>query len=107
MCMRERNSRSYCIDSNQILLLNDKDQPVHMVGCAPGQSLPSMIVSFPLNIPLLKECSCHITHFISPHLTPSQPTSFRPERTVIGRNHANRGLHCEATLFAMTAINQS
>jgi len=30
--------RNYCIDSNKILL-NDKHQQVHIVGCAPGRSL--------------------------------------------------------------------
>jgi len=33
---RERNSRNYCIDSNQILL---NDQQVHMAGCAPGDEV--------------------------------------------------------------------
>jgi len=42
---REHNSRNYCINSNQMLLSN-KGQQVHMVGCALGRSLVSMIALF-------------------------------------------------------------
>ena len=41
----EQNSRNDCIDSDRILL-NNGDEQVHIVGCAPGRSLPSTVAQF-------------------------------------------------------------
>jgi len=41
---RERNSRNYCINNSNQILLSDKDKQVHIVGCrGGGRSLLSTI----------------------------------------------------------------
>jgi len=43
--LQEHNSQKYYIDSSQVLL-GDKGQQVHIVGCGPGAKLLSTIVLF-------------------------------------------------------------
>jgi len=58
---QEHSNRSYFIVTNQ-LLLNDKDQQVHIVVCAWGQSLLSIVTLFTITLPWSVHCITFALH---------------------------------------------